>query len=107
MNTARHGPRSIRVVNGFVEVGGRDTATSQHIPRKVGDLVVWYLWLILLFWQQVNGIVTDSSTKCISSGRKHSVWGREGGQTQRRAKMDRSGRRIKQRQGWSSIASGY
>ena len=27
-----------------------------YLPREVGELVVWYLWLVLPFWQEVQGI---------------------------------------------------
>ncbi|KAK3896362.1 hypothetical protein C8A05DRAFT_40130, partial [Staphylotrichum tortipilum] len=29
----------------------------RYVPREVGELLVWYLWLALPFWQQVQGMV--------------------------------------------------
>ncbi len=27
----------------------------QYLPREVGELTVWYMWLVLPFWQNVQG----------------------------------------------------
>ncbi|KJZ69304.1 hypothetical protein HIM_11298 [Hirsutella minnesotensis 3608] len=39
---------------------GQAKVIHRYMPREVGELLVWYLWLILPFWQQVQGIVKEA-----------------------------------------------
>ena len=32
----------------------------RYLPREAGELLVWYLWLVLPFWQQIAGIVKNA-----------------------------------------------
>lgn len=36
---------------------GQAKVIHRYAPREVGELLVWYLWLVLPFWQQVQGIL--------------------------------------------------
>jgi superfamily II DNA helicase RecQ len=35
----------------------------RFLPREVGELVVWYLWLALPFWQQLQGVMRKADYK--------------------------------------------
>ncbi|KAG7405148.1 ATP-dependent DNA helicase Q5 [Fusarium oxysporum f. sp. rapae] len=39
---------------------GQAKVIHRYLPRAIGELLVWYLWLVLPFWQQVQGIVKDA-----------------------------------------------
>ncbi|PWI64632.1 hypothetical protein PCL_09489 [Purpureocillium lilacinum] len=39
---------------------GQAKVIHRYLPREVGELLVWYLWLVLPFWQQVQGIVKQA-----------------------------------------------
>ena len=39
------------------EVNGDVKIIHRYLPREVGELVVWYLWLGLLFVQQMQAMV--------------------------------------------------
>ncbi|KAK2733438.1 hypothetical protein CKAH01_19013 [Colletotrichum kahawae] len=45
----------------------RQTGTAKviywYLLREVGELLVWYLWLVLPFWQQVGGIIHQTDQK--------------------------------------------
>lgn len=66
-NTANGGVRNIFVHQGMVcfvtmyHKGARRTDTTKvihrYVPREVGGLLVWYMWLVLPFWQKVQGRV--------------------------------------------------
>ena len=66
-NTAYGGSRNIMVDRGmvvFVTLYHKNyRSTNQvkvihrYLPREAGELVVWYLWLVLPFWQQVQGMI--------------------------------------------------
>ena len=66
-NTGQGGVRNIFVQRGMVcfvvwyhkNMRSVDQAKVVHrfLPREVGELLVWYLWLILPFWQQIQGVI--------------------------------------------------
>ncbi|KAK4206220.1 hypothetical protein QBC37DRAFT_329190 [Rhypophila decipiens] len=66
-NTANGGVRNIIIDRGmvcFVTLYHKNYRSSEqvkiihrYLPREAGELLVWYLWLVLPFWQQVQGIV--------------------------------------------------
>lgn len=66
-NTANGGIRNLFVHDGMVcfvttyhknyRSSGEVKVIHRYLPREVGELLVWYLWLVLPFWQQVQGIV--------------------------------------------------
>lgn len=33
-----------------------------HLPREIGELVVWYLWLVLPFVQRIQTMLWQQST---------------------------------------------
>ncbi|KDN59860.1 hypothetical protein CSUB01_11029 [Colletotrichum sublineola] len=39
---------------------GQAKVIHRYLPREVGELLVWYLWLVLPFWQEVQGTVSGS-----------------------------------------------
>lgn len=80
-NTANGGARNI-----FINHGQVSWVTAYHknfrqtneakiihrfLPREVGELLVWYLWLVLPFWQKMQGIIKGAS------GVSAAVWGLE------------------------------
>ncbi|EXL40012.1 hypothetical protein FOCG_17407 [Fusarium oxysporum f. sp. radicis-lycopersici 26381] len=42
---------------------GQAKVIHRYLPREVSELSVWYLWLVLPFWQQVQGIVKDAGIR--------------------------------------------
>ena len=64
-NTTNGGVQNIFIHNSMVcfitiyHKGARQTDTTkvihQYVPREVGSLLVWYMWLVLPFWQNVQG----------------------------------------------------
>ncbi|KAF5487470.1 hypothetical protein CGCS363_v013910 [Colletotrichum siamense] len=40
---------------------GQAKVIHRYLPREVGELIIWYLWLILPFWQEVQGIMHEAS----------------------------------------------
>ncbi|KJZ69027.1 hypothetical protein HIM_11586 [Hirsutella minnesotensis 3608] len=64
-NTANAGVRNIFIHEGMVcfvtmyHKGFRKTGKAKvihrYLPREVGELLVWYMWLVLPFWQNVQG----------------------------------------------------
>ncbi|KAJ0299009.1 hypothetical protein KNSL1_013682 [Colletotrichum chrysophilum] len=70
VNTANGGVRNVFIHDKmacFVTAyhkGYRATSSAKvihrYLPREVGELLVWYLWLVLPFWQEVEGITTGS-----------------------------------------------
>lgn len=42
---------------------GQAKVIHRYLPREVGELLVWYLWLALPFWQQVQGIVKQADNR--------------------------------------------
>ncbi|KAF4921051.1 ATP-dependent DNA helicase Q-like 3 [Colletotrichum fructicola] len=40
---------------------GQAKVIHRYLPREVGELIIWYLWLILPFWQEVQGIMNEAS----------------------------------------------
>lgn len=64
-NTANGGVRNIFIHEGMVcfvaiyHKGFRQTGNikviHRYLPREVGELLVWYMWLVLPFWQAVQG----------------------------------------------------
>jgi hypothetical protein len=36
---------------------GKGKVIYRYLPRKVGELVVYYLWFASLFWHQINRAV--------------------------------------------------
>ncbi|TPX16410.1 uncharacterized protein E0L32_012428, partial [Thyridium curvatum] len=72
-NTANGGVRNIFVHKGMVcfvtmyHKGFRRTDTikviHRYLPREVGELLVWYMWLVLPFWQQVQGRIKQQHVR--------------------------------------------
>lgn len=70
-NTAHGGIRNIFAHNGmmcFVTSYHKNYRSSEqvkvihrYLPREVGELLVWYLWMVLPFWQQVQGCIQNST----------------------------------------------
>lgn len=66
-NTINAGVRNIFIHEGMVcfvtmyHKGFRKTGNvkiiHRYLPREVGELLVWYMWLVLPFWQSVQGRV--------------------------------------------------
>ncbi|KAG6998077.1 hypothetical protein FocnCong_v013627 [Fusarium oxysporum f. sp. conglutinans] len=64
-NTANGGIRNIFIHEGMVcfvtmyHKGFRQSDSikviHRYLPREVGELLVWYIWLVLPFWQNVQG----------------------------------------------------
>lgn len=62
-NTGGGGTRNVFVDNGLINfvvlyhknirTTERAKAVSRFVPREVGLLLMWYMWLVLPFWQQV------------------------------------------------------
>lgn len=71
-NTANGGLRNIFIHKGMVcfvtmyhknfRSTGEAKIIHRYVPREVGSLLVWYLWLVLPFWQAVQGIIHDTRT---------------------------------------------
>ncbi|KAF5488296.1 hypothetical protein CGCF413_v013151 [Colletotrichum fructicola] len=72
-NTANGGVRNVFAHDGMMcfvtsyHKNYRQTGTAKvihrYLPREVGELLVWYLWLVLPFWQQVGGIIHQTDRK--------------------------------------------
>ncbi|KAF4482479.1 hypothetical protein CGGC5_v008661 [Colletotrichum fructicola Nara gc5] len=72
-NTANGGVRNVFAHDGMIcfvtsyHKNYRQTGTAKvihrYLPREVGELLVWYLWLVLPFWQQVGGIIHQTDRK--------------------------------------------
>jgi superfamily II DNA helicase RecQ len=70
-NTANAGTRNIFVSHGqlcFVTAYHKNFQQSDQVkiihrfmPPEVGELLVWYVWLVLPFWQSVQGIIKQST----------------------------------------------
>ena len=37
----------------------------RFLPREVGELLVWYLWLVLPFWQQIQGVIKGGDASSV------------------------------------------
>src|SRR5690606_40409954 len=69
-NTAHGGVRNVMIDRGmvlFVTLYHKNYRSTEqvkvihrYLPREVGELAVWYLWLVLPFWQQVQGMMTGA-----------------------------------------------
>ncbi|KAL3588248.1 hypothetical protein FPOAC2_14147 [Fusarium poae] len=69
-NTMNGGVRNVLAHNGMMcivtlyhkgfRLTGQAKVIHRYLPRAVGELLVWYLWLVLPFWQQVQAIVKDA-----------------------------------------------
>ncbi|EOD42854.1 putative dna helicase protein [Neofusicoccum parvum UCRNP2] len=69
-NTAKGGHRNIFVEDGLVvfvtryhkgyAMSGDVKVIHRYLPREVGELVVWYLWLVLPFHQRMLAVVRGS-----------------------------------------------
>ncbi|KAF6815375.1 hypothetical protein CMUS01_12464 [Colletotrichum musicola] len=69
VNTTNGGVRNIFVHDKIVcfvtayhkgyRTTGQAKVIHQYLPREVGELLVWYLWLVLPFWQEVQGITRE------------------------------------------------
>jgi RecQ family ATP-dependent DNA helicase len=42
---------------------GQAKVIHRYLPREIGELLVWYMWLILGFWQEVQGIIKDADRR--------------------------------------------
>ena len=68
-NTIRGGHRNIFIKDGIVvfvtryykgyNVSGDVKIIYRYLPREVGELVVWYLWLVLPFQQRFEALVWE------------------------------------------------
>ncbi|KAG6979012.1 ATP-dependent DNA helicase Q-like 3 [Fusarium oxysporum f. sp. conglutinans] len=58
-NIFAHGTMLFFVVlyhKGFRRTGSAKVI-HRYLPREVSELVIWYMWIVLEFWQQVQGMV--------------------------------------------------
>ena len=70
-NTANAGTRNIFVSHGqmcFVTAYHKNFQQSDQVkiihrfmPPEVGELLVWYIWLVLPFWQNIQGVIKKST----------------------------------------------
>lgn len=70
-NTMNGGVRNTMVHNQMISfittyhkgyrITGEAKIIHRYMLREVGELIVWYLWLILPFWQQVQGMIQGAS----------------------------------------------
>ena len=68
-NTVKGGHRNIFIEDGMVvfvtryhkgyNVSGDIKIIHRYLPREVGELVVWYLWLVLPFQQRLEALVWE------------------------------------------------
>jgi superfamily II DNA helicase RecQ len=68
-NTVKGGHRNIFIEDGMVvfvtryhkgyAVGGDVKIIHRYLPQEVGELVVWYLWLVLPFQQRLEAMVWE------------------------------------------------
>jgi hypothetical protein len=68
-NTIKGGHRNIFIEDGMVvfvtryhkgyNVSGDVKIIHRYLPREVGELVVWYLWLVLPFQQRMEALVWE------------------------------------------------
>lgn len=71
-NTVQGGHRNLFIEDGMVvfvtryhkgfEVKGDVKIIHRYLPREVGELVVWYLWLVLPFVQRMQAMLWEQST---------------------------------------------
>jgi RecQ family ATP-dependent DNA helicase len=71
-NTVKGGHRNIFIEDGMVvfvtryhkgyNVSGDVKIIHRYLPREVGELVVWYLWLVLPFQQRLEALVWEKET---------------------------------------------
>ncbi|GME30227.1 putative DNA helicase protein [Neofusicoccum parvum] len=69
-NTAKGGHRNVFIEDGLVvfvtryhkgyAMSGDVKVIHRYLPREVGELVVWYLWLVLPFHQRMLAVVRGS-----------------------------------------------
>lgn len=57
---------------------GQSKIIHRYLPREVGELLVWYLWLVLPFWQQVQGILKGADERSAFLWADEIVKSREG-----------------------------
>ncbi|RKL22022.1 hypothetical protein BFJ72_g14786 [Fusarium proliferatum] len=68
-NTGNGGIRNILMYRGMVcllvtyhkgfRKSGKMKVIHRYLPREFGELLVWYIWLVLPFWQKVQGRVKE------------------------------------------------
>jgi hypothetical protein len=86
-NTAYSGVRNIFIEEGLVVFvatyykgywsSGNIKIIYRYLPRKVGELLVYYLWLVLPFWEKLQFQVTgkpSSSPFLWGDGEKREYW---------------------------------
>lgn len=71
-NTAQGGHRNLFIEDGMVvfvtryhkgfEVKGDVKIIHRYLPREVGEVVVWYLWLVLPFVQRMQAMLWEQGT---------------------------------------------
>ena len=71
-NTANGGLRNIGVENGLMFFAprthknwmqrGKEKIVHHYLPQEVGELLIYYLWLVLPFWERIQ-ISVDEDTK--------------------------------------------
>lgn len=42
---------------------GNVKVIHRYLPREIDELLVWYLWLVLLYWQQVQGVIKQADNR--------------------------------------------
>jgi hypothetical protein len=78
-NTVKGGHRNIHMVvfvtryhKGYV-TSGDVKIIHRYLPREVGELVVWYLWLVLPFQRQLEAMMCGALDVGLNSG-DHGGW---------------------------------
>ncbi|KAG9382313.1 hypothetical protein A1F94_006234 [Pyrenophora tritici-repentis] len=71
-NTVQGGHRNIFIEDGMVvfvtryhkgyKVSGDVKIIHRYLPREVGELVVWYMWLVLPFQQRLEALVGEGGS---------------------------------------------
>jgi hypothetical protein len=71
-NTVQGGHRNLFIEDGMVvfvtrfhkgyEIRGDVKIIHRYLPREVGELVMWYLWLVLPFVQRVQAMLWEQAT---------------------------------------------
>jgi superfamily II DNA or RNA helicase len=70
-NTAQGGIRNIFIHRSYVDIVtsyhknirqmGEAKVIHRFLPRELGEVVVWYLWLVLPFWENVQAVLTGNT----------------------------------------------
>jgi len=70
VNTANGGLRNVLAHNGMIcnvvsytknfRSSGKPKIIYRYLPPEVGELVIWYMWIALPFWQTVQGTLSGA-----------------------------------------------